>query len=82
MPGQFLVERQLDAFLSLVFNIGKAHDVGRCLAIGVLTLVFLALVNPLDFQSLNLRRHRLIDLAFEPDKAFVFLLEFFAQLGT
>ncbi len=54
----------------------------RCrLAFGVLALVFLALVDALDFQRRNVFGHRLVHLTLDPDKGLVLVFQALVQLG-
>ncbi len=55
--GELLLERELDAFLAVVLDVGEADDVRRRLALGVLALVLAHLVDALD------RRDRVTALA-------------------
>ena len=52
----------------------------RCgFAFGILTFVFLALIDTFELERHDLLRHRLLDLALEPDKGLVFILQTSAQ---
>ena len=53
----------------------------RSLGFRVLALVLLALVNAFEPECHDLLRHRVIDLALEPDKGFVFVFQLFLQLA-
>ncbi len=77
LAGQLLVEGQLHALLAMVFHVGEAHHMGGGLALGVLALVFLALVDALDAQGGNLLAHVPVELALDPDEGLVFV----GQLG-
>ena len=79
--GQVFVEGELDAFLAVVLHIRKTHHMGSGFALGVLTLVLFALVHAAHAQGGNVLRHRLVHLTLEPNKGFVFVLDFFVQLG-
>ena len=76
---ELLVEGQLHAFLSDVFDVCETHHVRRRLAFGILAFVFLALVDAGDTERHDLLRHRIVDLALEPDKSLVFVFEPFVQ---
>ena len=77
---QFFVEPELNTILATVFNVGKAHHMGGSRAFWVLSFVFFALVDTLDPQSADFLGHRVIDLPPDPDKALVFVGQFFSQL--
>ena len=57
-PARSLLERELDAFLAAVLDVGEADDVRRRLAFGVLALVLAHLVDALDAERLHLLRRR------------------------
>ena len=80
--AQFLVKRQLNAFLALVFHIGEAHHMCGRLAFGVLALIFLPLVEPLDVECSDLASNILIHLRFDPDEGLVLVLKLFGQIGN
>ncbi len=75
LPASWLVEGQLHAFLALVFDVGEADHVGCRLALGVLALVFLALVDALDVECRNLLAHIPVQLALHPDEGLVLVGE-------
>ena len=77
---ELFVESQLHAFLATVFNVGKSDHMRNGFALGILALVFLALVNAFDTQCSYFLRHGIINLALDPDKVFVFIGQFFVQL--
>ncbi len=80
LAGQLLVEGELDAFLAVVFHVGEAHHVRGSLALGVLALVFLALVDALDVMARDLLGDRLVDLALEPDEGLVLVFELLVEI--
>ena len=76
---QILVESELNPLLPQVFHIGEAHNVSRRLSLGVLALVFLALVNSLQPHGHNLLGDGIIDLTLHPHKCLVLSEQFFVQ---
>ena len=81
LARQRLVEGQFDAFLSLVFHIGEANDVGDGFAFGVLALVFLALVNAGNAEFADFSGNGFFHLALDPDEGLVLVAELLFQLG-
>ena len=68
-PASSLLERELDAFLAAVLDVGEADDVRRRLALGVLALVLAHLVDALDAERpAPALATVLVDLAAQPDE--------------
>ena len=80
LAGQVPIKLQLDAFLAAVFHVGETHHMRSSFAFGVLALVFLALVNAFDVERGNLLADRFVDLALDPDKALVLVLQLFVEI--
>ena len=67
--------------LAVVFDVGEADDVRRRFALGVLALVFLALVDALDVERGDLLDDGLVDLALDPDEALVLVGQLLVERG-
>ena len=77
LARQLFIEGALNAFQSLVFDIGKTHDMRHRGPFRVLTAVFLALVDASNAQFGNFLGNVFIHLTLDVDKVFLVV----GQLG-
>ena len=78
--GKRLIEEEFHALLALVFHIRKTDDVGGRFAFRVLAQVVGALVYAFELQRADRFGGFGVNLAFHPDKIFVFIGPFFTQV--